>query len=89
MNNPAIQHTLVELQDSLSKIESARVQVNTISEKSEQLISSFADVLRGIESISDGVGIDKDAIKEKIENSFQIFGAELKEKPGPVGAAKP
>jgi hypothetical protein len=44
-----------ELQDSLSKLNLQRTQVNNISEKSEQLISSFTSVLRSIESISDGV----------------------------------
>lgn len=79
MNNPAIQQTLVELQDSLAKIESARTQVNNISEKSEQLINSFTSVLRSIESISDGVGIDKAAIKKNLDNSFQNFTVDLKE----------
>ena len=79
MNNPAIQQTLVELQDSLSKIESARTQVNNISEKSEQLIRSFTIVLKSIESISDGVGIDKIAIKENLDKSFKNFAADLKE----------
>ena len=79
MNNPAIQQTLVELQDSLAKIESARTQVNNISEKSEQLISSFTSVLESIESISDGVGIDKTAIKENLDKGFKKFTADLKE----------
>lgn len=79
MNNPAIQQTLVELQDSLSKIESARTQVNNISEKTELLISSFTSVLKSIELISDGVGIDKKAIKENLDESFKNFAVDLKE----------
>lgn len=79
MNNPAIQQTLIELQDSLLKIESARTQVNNISEKSELLISSFTSVLKSIESISDGVGIDKKAIKENLDESFKNFAVGLKE----------
>lgn len=79
MNNPAIEQTLIELEESLSKLESARSQVNRVSEKSEELISSFSKVLKGIQSISNGIGIDKAAIKENLDKSFETFGAELKE----------
>ena len=64
MSNPVIQQTLVDLEQSLSKIESARTQVNNVSEKSEQIISQFNRILKSIESISDGVGIDKESIKQ-------------------------
>jgi DNA repair ATPase RecN len=78
MNNPAIQQTLLELEESLSKIESARTQVNNVTEKSEEIIRSFNNILKSIESISDGVGIDKDAIKENLDKSFTRFENELK-----------
>ena len=77
MSNPVIQQTLVDLKESLSKIESARTQVNNVSEKSEQIISSFNRILKSIESISDGVGIDKESIKQNLNESFNNFQNEL------------
>ena len=65
------------LEESLSKIESARTQVNNVSEKSEQIISSFNRILKSIESISDGVGIDKESIKQNLNESFNHFQKEL------------
>lgn len=77
MSNPVIQQTLIDLEESLSKIESARIQVNNVSEKSEQVISSFNRILKSIESISDGVGIDKESIKQNLNESFNNFQNEL------------
>ena len=77
MSNPVIQQTLIDLQESLLKIESARTQVNNVTEKSEQIISSFNKILISIESISDGVGIDKESIKRNLNESFNNFQNEL------------
>lgn len=78
MNNPAIKQTLIELEESLSKIESARNQVNNVSEKSEKLIRSFNDVLKSIESLSNGLGIDKSEFKNNLDKSFKNLDSELK-----------
>lgn len=78
MNNPAIKQTLIELEESLSKIESARNQVNNVSEKSEKLIRSFNDVLKSIESLSDGLGIEKGEFKSNLDKSFKNLDSELK-----------
>lgn len=78
MNNPAIKQTLIELEESLSKIESARNQVNNVSEKSEKLIRSFNEVLKSIESLSDGLGIEKGEFKSNLDKSFKHLDNELK-----------
>lgn len=77
MNNPAINQTLIELEESLSKIESARTQVNDVTQKSEQIINSFNKVLKSIDSIHDGLGIDKESIKANLDVSFKNFEDEL------------
>lgn len=77
MNNPVIQQTLVELEDNLSKLESARTQVNNVVEKSEQVITSFKSILKSVESINEGIGIDKKSIEDKLNNSFKTFDIEL------------
>jgi hypothetical protein len=78
MNNPAIKQTLIELEESLSKIESARNQVNNVSEKSNKLISSFSDVLKSTESLRNDLVIDKGEFKENLDKSFKNFNNELK-----------
>jgi hypothetical protein len=77
MNNPVIQQTLVELEDNLLKLESARTQVNNVVEKSEQVITSFKSILKSVESINEGIGIDKKSIEDKLNNSFKTFDIEL------------
>jgi methyl-accepting chemotaxis protein len=77
MNNPVIQQTLVELEDNLLKLESARTQVNNVVEKSEQVITSFKSILKSVESINEGIGIDKKSIEDILNNSFKTFDIEL------------
>ena len=79
MNNPAVQQALIELQESLSNIESARKQVNNVAEKSEQLIKSFNNVYDAITSVDKNLVIDEKAIKNQLNESFKFFNAGLSE----------
>jgi hypothetical protein len=78
MNNTAIKQTLIELEESLSNIESARNQVNNVTEKSEKIIRSFNDVLKSLESINNILGIDKGEFKNNIDKSFKHLDTDLK-----------
>lgn len=77
MNNPAIQQALIELEENLSKIESARTQVNTVAEKSEQLISSFTKSIDAINAINENISFDKEAINSHIDDSLDVFKSSL------------
>ena len=77
MNNPAIEQALIELEDSLSKIESARTQVNKVAEKSELLIKAFNKVYDAITAVDKNITIDEKAIKTHLDESFKFFRAGL------------
>jgi len=77
MNNPAVQQALIELEESLSKIESARTQVNNVAEKSEQLIRSFTKTLDAINSINKNISFDKELVNSQISDSLKVFQSGL------------
>lgn len=77
MNNPAINQALIELEENLSNIESARMQVNKVAEKCEQLITAFSNVLETINSADTHITIDEKAIKQYLEVSFSSFKTDL------------
>ncbi len=77
MNNPAIEQALIELEESLSKIESARTQVNTVAEKSERLIKAFNEVYVAITAVDKNIAIDEKAIKNHLDESFKFFRSGL------------
>lgn len=78
MNNPAIQQTLVELEESLAQINSARSQVNSVTVQSEQLIEAFNSILSSLKSLSDDFGVDKGKFKNNLDKSFQVLNEDLK-----------
>lgn len=77
MNNPAVQQALIELEESLSKIESARTQVNNVAEKSELLIRSFTKALDAINSINKNISFDKELVNSQINDSLKVFQSGL------------
>lgn len=77
MNNPAVNQALIELEENLSNIESARNQINKVAEKSEQLIKAFNKVLETINSADTHITIDENAIKQYLEGSFTTFKTDL------------
>lgn len=78
MNNPAIQQTLVELEESLAQINSARSQVNSVTVQSEQLIKAFNSILSSLKSLNDDFGVDKGKFKNNLDKSFQVLNEDLK-----------
>lgn len=70
MNNPAIEQALIELEESLKQIKSANENVNSVSQKSEQLIFNMNKVIEALNAISSNINIDKKAINDQLsENS--------------------
>jgi ABC-type transporter Mla subunit MlaD len=69
MNNPAIEQALFELGESLKEIRSANENVNSVSQKSEQLIVHVNKVIASLNAISANVNIDKEAINEQLSEN--------------------
>jgi DNA repair exonuclease SbcCD ATPase subunit len=66
MNNPAIDQAFLELEQGLKEIKSANDNVNTVSQKSEQLISTMAKVISSLNTISSNISFDKDIIHDQL-----------------------
>jgi hypothetical protein len=77
MKNSALQQTLVELEESLAQIESARNQVNSVTEKTEKLIQSFSMVLTSINSLNKGGVLDQAKLKKQFDDSIKTFQSNL------------
>jgi|GEM_PF-6428455 len=73
MDNKIIHQTLAKLEDNLANLESARTQVNSVSRKSEDLVSSFSKILKQIEKVQNDKLFDDDEFKKKIDASYVKF----------------
>jgi|GEM_PF-4098404 len=52
METETINQILAELEDNLKKLENARTQVNSVSEKSEKMISAFANIIEHLKTFN-------------------------------------
>jgi hypothetical protein len=77
MTNPAIQQTLIELEANLQKIESARKQVNSVTEKSEELIRLFSTIIQKVDGVSDSLTIDEEELEKKLNDVVTNLQQEL------------
>lgn len=77
MNNNSIHQSLVELEENLKNLESARTQVERVSEKSEQVISALAEVLGQIEALHQEFELEKSGFSAKINESLDGFDQRL------------
>jgi hypothetical protein len=66
MNNPAIEQAFIELEEGLKEIKSANENVNSVSQKSEQLIVTMTKVIESLNAISSNVSLDKEVIKDQL-----------------------
>jgi outer membrane murein-binding lipoprotein Lpp len=77
MNNSAVHQSLIDLQGNLTKLESARNQVNRVSENSEKLISTVAELVRNIEALQDEFISEKSSLADRVNNSLLVFNKTL------------
>lgn len=66
MNNPAIEQAFIELEEGLKEIKSANENVNSVSQKSEQLIVAMTKVIASLNAISSNVSLDKEVIQDQL-----------------------
>jgi uncharacterized protein YkvS len=70
MNNSIIEKSLVELEQSLVQINSARTQVSTVAEKSERLILSINSALKTLTELNSGVNGELEMFVADLENKL-------------------
>lgn len=78
MKNSALQQSLVELEESLKSLESARTQVEKVSNKGEQITIAFTKILTQIESLQSEFSREKGYFKEIVGDSIGEFNSSLK-----------
>jgi DNA anti-recombination protein RmuC len=66
MNNPSIEQAFIELEEGLKEIKSANENVNSVSQKSEQLIVTMTKVIASLNAISSNVSLDKEVIQDQL-----------------------
>ena len=77
MSNTLIQQSLIDIEQNLRKLESARNQVGSVAEKTERLISSISSVIANVESIRDAFEGEESYLKKSIQNSLDNFKKDL------------
>lgn len=82
MSNTVIQQSLIDIEQNLRKLETARSQVGNIAEKTERLISSISSVLGSIESIRESFDSEENYLKNSVEGSLDIFRKALEKSSG-------
>lgn len=77
MSNILIQQSLIDIEQNLKKLESARNQVGNMTDKSEQLISSVVSVIESIEAIKNSFSNDENYLKNSVHDSLEEFSKSL------------
>jgi len=80
MKNSALQQSLVELEESLKNLESARTQVENLSGKVEQVTLASTKILAQIELLNKEFTKEQGYYKEIIKDGFEAFNTALQEK---------
>lgn len=80
MENSKLNQTLVELEENLKKIESARFQVNNVAEKSQLLIGTFNMLIKQLEMLPNEFDINKEGMLGTINKSVIKFDKDVNEK---------
>lgn len=78
MNNTLVNQTLIEIEENLREIQSARSQVYTVSQTSQSLIASVSSVIKKIEKLEKDLVEDRESQLVKIGNELLEFQTKLK-----------
>jgi DNA anti-recombination protein RmuC len=77
MSNTLIQQSLIDIEQNLRKLESARNQVGGVAEKTERLIESISSVISNVESIREAFEGEESYLKKGVQNSLDAFKKDL------------
>src|SRR5690606_13231506 len=77
MNNSTTNQVLIELEENLKSLESARTQVNSVSQKSEHVINSFKKIAIQVEALHQQFEFEKKGLTSAINKSLKNFDKHL------------
>ncbi len=71
MNNPLLNQALIEMEQNLKNLESSRKQVDTVSEKTEDIIFNVQNLLSSVEKLKISYGTEEQSIKKVLQNGTE------------------
>lgn len=77
MNNPALRQSLAEIEKSLSKIDSARNQVISVSEQSKLLIQEIKKAAEGISNFNSTIENEFDVLVNGVDDKISKLDSSL------------
>lgn len=77
MKNTLINQSLIELEENLKNLESARTQVDKVSKKSERVISTFTKVLASVKALIQEFELEKSGFSNTINENLENFNRQL------------
>lgn len=73
MNNSLVHQTLVEIEQNLKNLQSAREQVNTVSMSSQKLVETISSLVKNFKSLETDFLKDRKEFADKVEKEFVQF----------------
>ncbi len=80
MKNTSINQSLIELEENLNNLESARSQVEKVSEKSEKMVKAFNSILNQIELLQNLFSEEKNNFSKSVVKNLESFNSKLTNK---------
>jgi hypothetical protein len=77
MNNSAVYQSLIDIEENLQKLESARTQVSRVSEYSMQLATTVAELVQNIQTLQDEFGDERNNWSDSLNKSLSGFNKTL------------
>ena len=71
MNNPLLNQALIEMEQNLKNLESSRKQVDTVSEKTKDIIFNVQNLLSSVEKLKISYGTEEQSIKKVLQNGTE------------------
>ena len=79
MLDETLNQSLIELEESLRAIQSAREQVTNVAEKSERLTRTYTDLLRTLKNVEEVLSVESGGFREGLDNSATKLNRELQQ----------
>lgn len=79
MNDITIHQSLLELEENLKSLESARKQVVNVTTSSEKVIEAFARILTQLDNLNEGFDANNRGVLEAFEQVVEKLNIQLKE----------
>lgn len=77
MNNSLVQQSLIDIEQNLKSLQSAREQVNSVSLSSQKLTESIASIVKSLEGLDENFLKERKEFSKKVEKELLTFQSNL------------